>query len=151
MQGTMHRLSKKRLSWTPRWSTNAFLDTQHGDSRVQSAFSTTVPQNGLGLISCANVSHSHKDTLVLNVFALLGLGFDDFSLTSYFSTQHAARTCGEPVSIMNGFVEGDCHHYECKVSYQCQPGFELVGKSDSVCQSNGTWSPTSNVPSCVRK
>ena len=35
-----------------------------------------------------------------------------------------------------------------QITYQCVPGFELVGKDTRYCQSDGTWTP-SELPTCV--
>ncbi|CAG7827922.1 unnamed protein product, partial [Allacma fusca] len=57
-------------------------------------------------------------------------------------------SCGIPQDILNGRREGFCHHYLCRVNYVCQPGFEIVGKSQHTCQQNGSWSPE-ELPTCA--
>ncbi|RWS31979.1 hypothetical protein B4U80_04838 [Leptotrombidium deliense] len=37
----------------------------------------------------------------------------------------------------------------CTLTYQCNEGYELVGRANRYCQSNGQWSGV--LPSCRRK
>ncbi|XP_071532550.1 LOW QUALITY PROTEIN: sushi, von Willebrand factor type A, EGF and pentraxin domain-containing protein 1-like [Panulirus ornatus] len=57
------------------------------------------------------------------------------------------KTCGDPGEILNGFKEGSCFTFSCRVTYQCRPGFELVGRSNYYCQHDGAWSPH-ELPTC---
>lgn len=56
--------------------------------------------------------------------------------------------CGPPELILNGKRKGDCTTYRCQITYECVPGFELVGKDTRYCQGDGTWTP-SELPTCV--
>ena len=51
------------------------------------------------------------------------------------------RACRKLLTLSSGpaFVQ---------ITYQCVPGFELVGKDTRYCQSDGTWTP-SELPTCV--
>ena len=62
----------------------------------------------------------------------------------------AARSCGDPGDIPQGRHEGDCHAFSCRVTYSCDPGFDLVGRANRYCQADGTWTPQ-ELPICVRK
>ncbi|KAG0728558.1 Protein lev-9 [Chionoecetes opilio] len=57
------------------------------------------------------------------------------------------RECGDPGEILNGFKEGSCHHYDCRVTYHCRPGFEMEGRNVYRCHQDGTWSPR-ELPNC---
>lgn len=61
-----------------------------------------------------------------------------------------ARSCGEPGDVPHGWVTADCHTFGCRAVVQCGQGFELVGKSERYCQSDGVWAPK-ELPTCVRK
>jgi len=62
----------------------------------------------------------------------------------------SARTCGAPGAISNGWHQGDCSDFGCRVFYKCSEGFELIGKSERLCHSDGYWVPK-DLPACVRK
>lgn len=62
----------------------------------------------------------------------------------------SARTCGAPGVISNGGHQGDCSDFGCRVFYKCSDGYELIGKSERLCHSDGYWVPK-DLPSCVRK
>lgn len=62
----------------------------------------------------------------------------------------SARTCGTPGVIPNGWHQGDCSDFGCRVFYKCSDGFELIGKSERLCHSDGYWVPK-DLPACVRK
>lgn len=62
----------------------------------------------------------------------------------------SARTCGTPGVISNGWHQGDCSDFGCRVFYKCSEGFELIGKSERLCHSDGYWVPK-DLPACVRK
>ncbi|XP_059474921.1 sushi, von Willebrand factor type A, EGF and pentraxin domain-containing protein 1-like isoform X2 [Neocloeon triangulifer] len=60
------------------------------------------------------------------------------------------RTCGPPLGTENGWIEGDCYTYSCRISYHCAVGYELQGgRPERVCQNDGSWYPK-EVPMCVR-
>ena len=40
-----------------------------------------------------------------------------------------AIRCGEPEDIMNGLLERKCQTFGCRISYACEPGYELHGNS----------------------
>lgn len=69
---------------------------------------------------------------------------------SIFYYYFKARTCEEPADILNGHKSSTCHYFTCKVVYHCQAGFELLGKAEYNCLSDGTWNP-SDLPTCVRE
>ncbi|RWS13910.1 Sushi: von Willebrand factor type A: EGF and pentraxin domain-containing protein 1-like protein, partial [Dinothrombium tinctorium] len=48
--------------------------------------------------------------------------------------------------IENGQREGNLFTFTSKVTYQCNEGYELVGRANRYCQSNGQWSGV--LPSC---
>ncbi|XP_022181036.1 sushi, von Willebrand factor type A, EGF and pentraxin domain-containing protein 1 isoform X2 [Myzus persicae] len=58
------------------------------------------------------------------------------------------RTCGAPGVIPNGWHQGDCSDFGCRVFYKCSEGYELTGKSERLCHSDGYWVPK-DLPSCV--
>ncbi|XP_065203954.1 sushi, von Willebrand factor type A, EGF and pentraxin domain-containing protein 1-like, partial [Planococcus citri] len=58
------------------------------------------------------------------------------------------RTCGTPHEISNGWHTGDCFTFNCRVNYHCEEGYELVGRPERTCQSDGLWTPK-ELPSCV--
>lgn len=62
----------------------------------------------------------------------------------------SARTCGAPGVVPNGWHQGDCSDFGCRVSYKCSEGYELIGKSERLCHSDGYWVPK-DLPACVRK
>ncbi|XP_066943300.1 sushi, von Willebrand factor type A, EGF and pentraxin domain-containing protein 1-like isoform X2 [Macrobrachium rosenbergii] len=57
------------------------------------------------------------------------------------------KICGDPGEIPNGFKEGSCFAFSCRVTYHCRPGFELVGRNTYYCQHDGTWNPK-ELPTC---
>ncbi|KAK7593077.1 hypothetical protein V9T40_007829 [Parthenolecanium corni] len=60
------------------------------------------------------------------------------------------RSCGTPTEIANGWHTGECFTFNCKATYHCEDGYELVpeGRAEKICQADGTWSPK-ELPSCV--
>ncbi|XP_050719319.1 uncharacterized protein LOC127000000 isoform X1 [Eriocheir sinensis] len=58
------------------------------------------------------------------------------------------KTCGDPGDILNGVKEGNCFTFSCRVTYNCRPGFELVGANNYYCQHDGTWRPR-ELPACT--
>jgi hypothetical protein len=51
-----------------------------------------------------------------------------FSISLIFLRVVAIR-CGEPEDIMNGLLERKCQTFGCRISYACEPGYELHGNS----------------------
>lgn len=72
--------------------------------------------------------------------------FKNYLQYGFFS----ARTCGVPGVVPNGWHQGDCSDFGCRVFYKCSEGFELIGKSERLCHSDGYWVPK-DLPACVRK
>lgn len=60
-----------------------------------------------------------------------------------------AKSCGHPGEIEDGKREGSIFTFTNKISYVCNEGFDLVGRANRYCQSNGIWSGIA--PTCVRK
>ncbi|XP_050520065.1 sushi, von Willebrand factor type A, EGF and pentraxin domain-containing protein 1 isoform X2 [Daktulosphaira vitifoliae] len=58
------------------------------------------------------------------------------------------RTCGSPSIISNGWHQGDCTDFGCRIYYKCADEYELIGKSERLCHSDGYWVPK-EPPSCV--
>ncbi|XP_076241504.1 hig-anchoring scaffold protein [Calliopsis andreniformis] len=59
------------------------------------------------------------------------------------------QDCGPPADISNGWHAGECYTYDCRVSYHCADGYELVGKAEKLCLADGTWTPKES-PQCVQ-
>ncbi|XP_015511335.2 protein lev-9-like [Neodiprion lecontei] len=59
------------------------------------------------------------------------------------------RDCGPPANIPNGWHAGECYTYDCRVSYHCEDGHDLVGRPEKVCLADGTWVPK-EMPQCVQ-
>ncbi|XP_066582959.1 uncharacterized protein [Prorops nasuta] len=59
------------------------------------------------------------------------------------------QSCGSPADIANGWHAGECYTYDCRVSYHCADGFELVGRAEKICLGDGTWMPKES-PQCVQ-
>ncbi|XP_076285732.1 hig-anchoring scaffold protein isoform X2 [Lasioglossum baleicum] len=59
------------------------------------------------------------------------------------------QQCGPPADIANGWHAGECYTYDCRVSYHCADGNELVGKAEKLCLADGTWTPKES-PQCVQ-
>ncbi|XP_042217249.1 complement factor H-like isoform X2 [Homarus americanus] len=57
------------------------------------------------------------------------------------------KECGDPGEILNGFKEGSCYSFSCRVTYHCRPGFSMEGRSKYYCQHDGTWNPR-DLPTC---
>ncbi|XP_037959565.1 uncharacterized protein LOC119688947 isoform X2 [Teleopsis dalmanni] len=58
------------------------------------------------------------------------------------------RSCGLPPDPAYGWHAGECYTYGCKITYNCGTGYELVGKHERYCQSDGSWVPK-ELPTCV--
>jgi hypothetical protein len=52
-------------------------------------------------------------------------------MTTFYShlLRFVAIRCGEPEDIMNGLLERKCQTFGCRISYACEPGYELHGNS----------------------
>lgn len=59
------------------------------------------------------------------------------------------QSCNLPPDIPNGWHSGECYTYDCRVSYHCMEGYELVGKTEKLCLADGTWTPK-ELPQCVQ-
>ncbi|XP_049824701.1 sushi, von Willebrand factor type A, EGF and pentraxin domain-containing protein 1 isoform X2 [Aethina tumida] len=58
------------------------------------------------------------------------------------------RSCGAPTDISHGWHAGECYTFGCRITYHCAEGYELVGRNERFCQSDGTWTPK-ELPTCV--
>ncbi|XP_076260368.1 hig-anchoring scaffold protein isoform X2 [Rhynchophorus ferrugineus] len=58
------------------------------------------------------------------------------------------RSCGPPTDISHGWHAGECYTFGCRITYHCAEGYELVGRAERHCQSDGTWTPK-ELPTCV--
>ncbi|CAL4084147.1 unnamed protein product, partial [Meganyctiphanes norvegica] len=58
------------------------------------------------------------------------------------------KSCGDPGEITNGFKQGNCFLFSCRITFNCRPGYELVGRDTHYCQHDATWSPREK-PSCT--
>ncbi|XP_023218660.1 sushi, von Willebrand factor type A, EGF and pentraxin domain-containing protein 1-like isoform X2 [Centruroides sculpturatus] len=56
------------------------------------------------------------------------------------------RSCAPPKDIQFGRREGDVFTFTSRVTYVCIEGYELIGRPNRYCQSNGQWSGV--LPSC---
>lgn len=48
--------------------------------------------------------------------------------------------CHRPPVPTHGSTEGVFHHSGARITFRCDPGFELRGFSTAICLSDGTWS-----------
>ncbi|KAM3610056.1 uncharacterized protein V6R79_024531 [Siganus canaliculatus] len=55
--------------------------------------------------------------------------------------------CQRPPVPTHGMTEGLFHHSGARITFRCEPGFELQGLRTAICLSDGTWSAP--VPKCV--
>ncbi|XP_041853544.1 inactive serine protease PAMR1 isoform X2 [Melanotaenia boesemani] len=55
--------------------------------------------------------------------------------------------CRRPPVPTHGSTEGLFHHSGARITYRCDPGFELRGFHTAICLSDGTWSAPA--PECV--
>ncbi|KAF8794983.1 Protein lev-9 like protein [Argiope bruennichi] len=56
------------------------------------------------------------------------------------------RSCGDPGEVKNARREGEIFTFTSRVTYHCDPGYELVGRANRYCESKGEWSGV--LPSC---
>ena len=68
------------------------------------------------------------------------------------SSKHfiTGRNCGPPGELINGRheINEGRYKYSSKVTYHCNEGYELQGRSVRICQANGAWSGV--LPNCKR-
>ena len=57
--------------------------------------------------------------------------------------------CGSPGALENGMVTNNGTFVTSVATFTCDFGYELIGDTQRVCQSDGTWS--NMVPTCDRK
>ncbi|GBM03058.1 Protein lev-9 [Araneus ventricosus] len=57
-----------------------------------------------------------------------------------------SRSCGDPGEVKNARREGEIFTFTSRVTYHCDPGYELVGRANRYCESKGEWSGV--LPSC---
>ena len=57
--------------------------------------------------------------------------------------------CGSPGTLENGMVTNNGTFVTSVATFTCDFGYELIGDTQRVCQSDGTWS--NMVPRCDRK
>lgn len=55
--------------------------------------------------------------------------------------------CRRPPVPTHGSTEGLFHHSGARITFRCDPGFELRGHGSAICLSDGTWSAPA--PKCV--
>ncbi|KAJ0029669.1 hypothetical protein NQD34_004666 [Periophthalmus magnuspinnatus] len=55
--------------------------------------------------------------------------------------------CRRPPVPAHGSTEGLFHHSGARITFRCDPGFELQGHRSAICLSDGTWSAPA--PDCV--
>lgn len=68
----------------------------------------------------------------------------DFNFVVLF----VARSCGQPTDPAHGWHAGECYSFNCRITYHCGEGYELVGKQERFCQTEGAWAPK-ELPTCV--
>ncbi|KAG7461968.1 hypothetical protein MATL_G00196770 [Megalops atlanticus] len=60
-------------------------------------------------------------------------------------------SCGMPLPLHHGNIEGESYNYGDVIIYKCLPGFKIQGDSMKICQGDKTWSgghPVCNAVSC---
>ncbi|KAG2466627.1 SVEP1 protein, partial [Polypterus senegalus] len=58
-------------------------------------------------------------------------------------------SCGDPPKLENGYIESKGKFvYESQVTYNCNPGYKLIGSPVRVCQENHRW-VSESLPSCI--
>ncbi|KAI1888388.1 hypothetical protein AGOR_G00184630 [Albula goreensis] len=60
-------------------------------------------------------------------------------------------SCGKPLPLHHGNIEGDSFNYGDVVTYKCLPGYQIQGDPIKLCQGDKTWSgvhPICNAVSC---
>uniref|UniRef100_UPI00358E4E79 sushi, von Willebrand factor type A, EGF and pentraxin domain-containing protein 1-like isoform X2 n=1 Tax=Myxine glutinosa TaxID=7769 RepID=UPI00358E4E79 len=56
-------------------------------------------------------------------------------------------SCDIPHHIFHGIVHGDDFSFDSVVTYDCNPGYTLIGQQKRTCSANGTWSQEE--PTCI--
>lgn len=59
---------------------------------------------------------------------------------------HSVVGCHRPPVPTHGSTEGLFHHSGARITFRCDPGFELRGFRTAICLSDGTWS--ASAPEC---
>jgi len=62
------------------------------------------------------------------------------NLTAHLLRLFAARSCGFPGEIANGYRKGYDFTFPNTVTYVCNDGFMLEGVASRTCQADGNWS-----------
>ncbi|XP_041464838.1 complement receptor type 2-like [Lytechinus variegatus] len=64
-------------------------------------------------------------------------------------TCEAVTSCPKPTVPTDGSIDPNENQYDLytRISYACDDGYSLVGPDEAVCESGGTWNP-STTPSC---
>ena len=57
-------------------------------------------------------------------------------------------TCPNPITPVNGYIEGSSYTLASVIIYHCNPSYYLEGNDTAQCQVNKTW--TINVPTCLK-
>ena len=57
-------------------------------------------------------------------------------------------TCPNPITPVNGYIEGSLYTLASVIIYHCNPSYYLEGNNTAQCQVNKTW--TINVPTCLK-
>lgn len=84
--------------------------------------------------------------LVLNLNAFVRVHFLNLFCNFFIVL---AKSCGHPGEVEYAMREGNEFTFTSKVSYFCKPGYEIIGRTNRYCQSDGQWSHVK--PSCRRK
>lgn len=61
---------------------------------------------------------------------------------------HSVVGCHRPPVPTHGSTEGLFHHSGARITFRCDPGFELRGVRSAICLRDGTWS--ASAPKCGR-
>ncbi|KAM7396494.1 hypothetical protein PAMP_019529 [Pampus punctatissimus] len=74
-------------------------------------------------------------------------GYKNFD--GFFATfqENSVVGCRRPPVPTHGSTEGVFHHSGARVTFRCDPGFELRGFQTAICLTDGTWSAPA--PQCV--
>lgn len=121
------------------------------DSTVQYHCHTGYVTNGFPRAKCLAIDGQaswYGPDIQCERMCIIGNLFCYSVAISYFLL--LARSCGQPPDPANGWHSGECYTYGCKINYNCGTGYELVGKQERTCQSDGSWAPK-ELPTCVCK
>lgn len=98
------------------------------------------------------MSLKRTDALVaMQLLSLLLLYFEQTSLlntSSSLGPPNSLGPCGKPEDIPHAKVEGSSYKFKDTLSYTCERGYVLVGRTSRTCREDGTWS---NAPTCSSK